>query len=155
MITGFYAAFYTGTRPGWPGIYNRGVRAFEDGPYSHCELVFSNGDSGSSSAMDGGVRFTGQRYGHWPIDFTNGKWDLVPLPPALEAPARAYIEAREGWAYDYRGNVRFLWPWGNRDSPKKEFCSEIVLGALGVPESWRFGVNAAAAVCRRLGGAHG
>ena len=50
-------AFYKGTRPGWQGIYSRAVRVIDRGPYSHCELVFSDGLSASASYIDGGVRF--------------------------------------------------------------------------------------------------
>lgn len=149
--TGFGVAFYKGTRPGLPGVYNRLVRCFENGPDSHCEVVFSNGDSASSSAMDGGVRTTGDAYGHWKINFSNGNWDFIRLPQRLEEFARAYSIEHDGWSYDYRGNVRFLWPYGNRHSYQKEFCSEFVLGALGVPEPWRFGVNPARAVCEWIG----
>lgn len=149
----FAAAFYLGTRPGLPGAYNRLVRAYEGGPYSHCEIVFSNGDSASSSGMDGGVRFTGDGHAFPKIDFANGNWHLIPLPADLEAGARAYFVEHDGWSYDYRGNVRFLYPFGNRDSKLKLFCSEAVLESIGVPEAWRFGVNAAAAVCQRIGAA--
>ena len=145
------AAFYKGVRPGLSGVYNRIVRAYEGGPYSHCEIVFSNGDSASSSGMDGGVRFRGDRHFLPRIDFSNGNWDLIPLPPHLASSARAYFEKHDGWAYDYRGNVRFLYPWGNRNSTLKKFCSAATLESLGMVEGWRFGVNAAAAVCLRLG----
>jgi len=145
------AAFYKATKPGLPGIYNRLVRAFEGGLYSHCELVFSDGDSASASFMDRGVRFTGTGYRHAAINFGDAaKWDLYPLPAHLENAARAWFEAHDGHGYDLRGNVRFVWPWGNRDSRRKWFCSEAILAALGVPEPWRFGVNAAAAVCKGL-----
>ena len=146
-----YAAFYNATRPGAPGIYNHLVRAFEGGPHSHCEIVFSNGDSASASFMDKGARFTGDGYDFPKIDFNNGKWDLVRLPDEYEAGARAYWVAHEGWSYDIRGNIRFIFPWGNRDSALKVFCSEGLLACLGVPEAWRFGVNSARAVCLRLG----
>lgn len=101
--------------------------------------------------MDGGVRFCGPGRDFPRIDFANGNWDLIPLPAHLEPAARAYFVKHEGWAYDYRGNVRFLYPWGNRNSTLKKFCSAAVLESLGVIEGWRFGVNAAAAVCLRLG----
>lgn len=149
----FAAAFYIGTRPGLAGGYNRLVRAYEAGPYSHCEIVFSNGDSASSSGMDGGVRFTGDGRAFPRIDFSNGNWHLLPLPGELEAGARAYFVAHEGWSYDYRGNVRFLYPFGNRDSKLKKFCSEAFIESIGVREGWRFGVNASAAVAQRLGAA--
>ena len=143
-------AFYRATRPGLSGIYNSLVRLYEGGPYSHCEIVFSNGDSASSSFMDHGVRFCGDAYGHPRINFNNGKWDLFDLPDELEQGAREWFKAHEGQAYDLRGNFRFLWPWFNRDSRNKWFCSEAVLAAVNVPEPWRFGVNATANLIKRL-----
>jgi len=140
----FAAAFYKSTKPGIPGLYNRVVRLFEGGPYSHCELIFSDGQSASASYMDGGVRFMDG------IDFANGKWDVVPLNPDLEQEARAWFLVHVGQSYDLRGNLRFVLPWGNRDSKNKQFCSESLLSALGVNNAWRFGVNAAADVCERL-----
>ena len=47
-------AFYKGTKDGIAGVYNRGARWIEDGIYSHCEIIFSNGLSASSSFMGGG-----------------------------------------------------------------------------------------------------
>ena len=144
----FAAAFYTGIPSGYKGIPNRVIRAFEGGDKSHCEIVFSNGDSASSSLMDHGVRFTGDGYKHTRINFYNGNWKLYVLPQRLEKPARAYAESHEGRSYDIRGNLRFVFPWENRDSKDKDFCSEFVLSSLGISEAWRFGVNPAAAICQ-------
>lgn len=44
------AAFYKSTRPGWTGLYNRIIRWWERGDYSHCELIFSDGLAASSSS---------------------------------------------------------------------------------------------------------
>ena len=49
----FQLALYKHTRPGLQGVYSRLVRLVDRGPYSHCELVFSNGLSASSSFIDG------------------------------------------------------------------------------------------------------
>ena len=56
-------AFYKGTRSGLSGLFNRLVRWWTRGPYSHCEVVFTDEPSkdggvlcGSSSKLDGGVR---------------------------------------------------------------------------------------------------
>ena len=56
MAMTFSAAFYQGTRPGLPGLYNRLVRWLDRGEFSHCELVFGDGMSASASFMDHGVR---------------------------------------------------------------------------------------------------
>lgn len=132
-VPGFYVAMYKATPSGIRGIYNRLVRLWERGPYSHCELVFSNGTSGSASFMDGGVRIK-------KIEFDLDKWDIIPLPNHLEAGALAYFDDHIGESYDLMGNLHLVigfFPEGRR----KKFCSEAIAGALGVPDPWRFGPN--------------
>lgn len=133
----FQAAFYTGTKPGIPGVYNRLVRKRGRGLYSHVELVFSDGMWGSSSFMDGGVHLR-------PVK-PSADWHYIDLPPELEDYARKYIEDRIGRGYDIMGNVHLTIGFVSND-PIKEFCSEIAAGALQLPESWRFEPNALAAV---------
>ena len=134
------AAFYKGTRPGLQGIYSRGVRFIDRGPYSHCELVFSDGMSGSASYIDGGVRLKR-------IDYKPEHWDFIDLPPSLEPYARDWFERNAGAPYDLMGNVRFVLPWLS-DSEKGWFCSEAMAAALKLKEPWRFGPNGLAAVLR-------
>ena len=134
------AAFYKGTRPGLQGIYSRAVRWIDRGPYSHCELVFSDGLSGSASYIDGGVRFK-------QIDYNPAHWDFVALPDAAEPFARDWFERNEGSPYDLMGNVRFVLPWLS-DSDKGWFCSEAMAAALKIKEPWRFGPNGLAALLR-------
>ena len=136
----FHAAFYKAVKPGIPGVYNRIVQGFEQGPYSHCEAVFSDGVAASASFMDRGVRFVGEGLQE-KINFHSGKWDLIRLPDELEAPCRRHFRNREGKSYDLRGNLRFVLPWGNRDSKDKDFCIEILLESVGIKEGWRYGVN--------------
>lgn len=136
----FLAAFYRGTRPGLAGIYNYLVRKRGRGPYSHCELVFSDGLSASASFTDGGVRFK-----H--IEYDSSRWDFIVLPDELEDAARAYFEARQGWGYDLMGNLHLTFGFVEH-SAKKLFCSEADAEALGIPEAWRFEPNALAAVLR-------
>ena len=132
------AAFYKATRPGLQGIYSRGVRFIERGPYSHCELVFSDGLSASASWMDGGVRFKR-------IDFDPAHWDFIDLPAHLEPYARDWFERNDGAPYDLLGNVRFVLPW-LPDSERGWFCSEAIAAALRLREPWRLGPNGLAAV---------
>jgi len=86
---GFRAAFYRGTRPGVAGVYSRGVRLVDRGPYSHCELIFSDGMAASASWMDGGVRFKR-------IDFDPEHWDFIDIPQEKEALARQWFEKHKG-----------------------------------------------------------
>ena len=127
------AAFYKGTRPGLAGHYNRLVRWWEPGPFSHVELIFSDGMATSSSFADGGVRFK-------QIEFSPSKWDFIQLPVALESAARAWFEAHKGEKYDLRGKVRFALDFMSEEKGKW-FCSEALAASLGMQEPWRFGPN--------------
>lgn len=145
----FRIAFYKGTRPGIPGIYNWAVRQWTSGPYSHVELVFSDGQSASSSFEDGGTRFKS-------IAYTSGDWDIFELPAAWEANARAYFEkhvkARTG--YDLLGNMRFLFGLVKQSS-KKLFCSEAAAEALSLDTAWRYEPNVLDSAVRRMVEVHG
>ncbi len=128
------AAFYRGTRPGVPGIYNRLVRRWERGDYSHCELIFSDGMSGSASFMDHGVRLK-------QIDYDSSRWDFLVLPDELETDARAWFEAHKGEPYDLMGNVHLVIGFFPHDSDHS-FCSEALAESLGIMEAFRLGPNA-------------
>lgn len=132
------AAFYKATRPGLQGIYSRAVRWIDRGPYSHCELIFSDGLSGSASYIDGGVRLKR-------IDYDPAHWDFIALPDHLEPYARDWFERNAGAPYDLAGNVRFVLPW-LPDSERGWFCSEAEAAALRLREPWRLGPNGLAAL---------
>ena len=131
------AAFYKATRPGLQGLYSRAVRVIDHGLYSHCEIVFGDGISGSASFVDGGVRLKR-------IDFDPEHWDFLDLPAGLESAARDWFVFHDGQPYDLVGNVRFVLPWLNDGSGW--FCSEAFGAALGWQEPWRYGPNGAAAL---------
>jgi len=133
------AAFYKGTRPGLQGIANRAIRFVDRGEYSHCELIFSDGISASSSLMDGGVRFK-------EIHFKPEHWDFVDLPED-ETAARRWFTIHAGQKYDIWGDARFIIGLA-RHSNDRWFCSEAMAEALGIPESWRFGPNGLASILR-------
>lgn len=134
------AVFYKATRPGAQGLYSRAVRLVDRGPYSHCELLFSDGLSASASYADGGVRFK-------PIAYSAEHWDFVELPDRLEAPARSWFTQHNGEPYDLLGNLRFIF-WMVREAPTGYFCSEAVAAALGIKEPWRLGPNGLAAILK-------
>lgn len=131
----FQAKFYKSKRPGLSGIYNRLVCLWERGKHSHCELLFSDGRSASASFMDGGVRFK-------PIAYDDARWDTIDLPPELEDAALAYFTKHDGESYDVMGNVHLVIGF-LPESRRKKFCSEALMGALGFPDPWRTGPNAA------------
>lgn len=125
-------AFYKGTRPGLPGIYNRVVRLLDGSIYSHAELIFSDGMSASSSYMDKGVRFK-------KIDYDPAKWDIFDLPESfVEFSARQWFETHVGQAYDLSGNIRVVISWWPH-SKTKWHCTEAIAASLGLKEADTYG----------------
>lgn len=126
-------AFYKGTRPGLQGIYNRLVRWWTRGPYSHCELVLAELPHGSlcasSSFIDGGVRTK-------VIELDPARWDVVTVR-ADSRRAHAWLTEHERDGYDLLGMFGVaLRPLG--EARRKWFCNEAVGAMLGVPDAWRF-----------------
>lgn len=129
-------AFYRASRPGMAGLYNRIVRLVDGGPYSHAELVFSDGLAASSSYMDGGVRFKR-------IEFDPAKWDVLELDRQRfhETRARAWFTEHEGTPYDLAGNLKFVWHWWPA-SKWRYFCTSAIAAALELPpvtKPWWYG----------------
>lgn len=95
------------------------------GPFSHCELVFSDGVCFSSSGRDEGVRFK-------LIDFKKEHWifyDLI-LSESEEAYVKTWCSLKVGKKYDWLGLLRFVFPNIDSDDKRKWFCSEICVRAL-------------------------
>lgn len=143
-------AFYRGTQPGFAGLFNRAVRWWTHGPYSHCEIVLGAAADGralcaSAANLDGGVRRKA-------IALTPDKWDLLEIPdtaPRQEQVA-AWFAEHNGDPYDTLALFGFVWRRGDGHR-KKWFCSEAVAAVLGFNEPWRFDPNTLAAVLRSLG----
>lgn len=141
-------AFYKGTRPGIPGLFNRAVRWWTRGPYSHCELVLwrlADGRAvcGSSANLDGGVR-------RKIIDLDPERWDVIDLPWLKQGPVLDWFMQHDGEAYDTLGLFGFVWRRGDGDRDRW-YCSEACAAAMGFDESWRFDPNTLAAVVRSMG----
>lgn len=135
-------ALYKETRPGLQGLYSRLTRWLDRGPYSHCEIVFSDGVSASSSYIDGGVRFK-------TITYNPEHWDFIEVPDYLEACSRNWFREHNGEPYDLWGNVRFAFGFA-RESKGAWFCSEAVMAALGYQDAYRYGPNGMAALLSHL-----
>ena len=133
-------AFYKATRPGLEGIYSRAVRFIEHGPYSHCEVIFSDGTSASASFIDKGVRFK-------QINYNPENWDFVSVPDAVHDAAKEWFAEHEGRGYDVWGNVAFVLPIV-KHSAGKWFCSEAIAAAIGMPDAHKYGPNGLAKVLR-------
>jgi len=119
-------AFYKyAQRPGLAGLFDALIRRVTHGPYSHCELVFPDGVSYSSSIQDDGTRFKR-------IVFDPAKWDFIDLPelpPIAMAWMEKFCTGELGSGYDFPGVFRFLCP-RIPESKNRWFCSEIVCAAL-------------------------
>lgn len=124
MRIAFYIAEYG-------DIYDKAVSIITRGPYSHCELVFSDNTWFSSSPRDGGVRFK-------KIDDKYGHWEYIELPPINEEVARNLAGKLCGAKYDWGGALRTILPI-HPSSPTKWFCTEVCAyivnrsGFSGVP----------------------
>lgn len=124
------AAFYKGKG----NLFNRFIRFWDAGPYSHCELVFPDGLSASASWQDG--RKVRGKY----IDFNQAHWDFVDLPDSIEDAVWEFYVGTRGAPYDLIGQLRFFFA-PLRGAKKGYWCSEWVAAALGYPDPWRYSPN--------------
>lgn len=104
------------------------IRWWTKGPYSHCELVFTDGVWGTAF-YQGGLLLR-------PRTVADTDWDYVDLPASLEADARKWFEQHKGKAYDYLGLARFVFGFLH-PSRDKWFCSRACADALGMTDGWR------------------
>lgn len=130
-------AFYKGKKR----LFNRLVRIWKKGPYSHVELILDDGISISSSAMDGGVRYKR-------IQYTSDNWDFIDIGPEPDD-MRDRINEIIGLKYDYKGIIGFV-IGSVPDDKNKLFCSETGMRLLKFPDPWRFDPNAMYSVLKRM-----
>lgn len=130
-------AFFKGKRTGWPGLFDRAVRWYTGGPYSHCEIVLSTSEGlswcASASKQDGGVRL---KHMALPSD----RWDILHAPYADPHAVAQWFASHTGGRYDTLGLFGFFAARGTQ-SPDRWFCSEACAAALGIPEPWRYCPN--------------
>lgn len=115
----FRIAFY---KAKYGDVFDKIVSAATASPYSHCELIFSDGMCASSSPRDDGVRFANINFGE--------HWDIFDLDPNLsENDARWWFAFHDGEAYDFAGAIgsAFGLPVYSK---KKKFCSLACASAL-------------------------
>jgi len=122
-------ALFKGTRPGVAGLFSIACRWWLGGPYTHAELIFSDGMCGTSRSVEGGVVLR-------PLEFDPKDWDFFDVI-GDEAAARHWFEVHKGEGFDYLGLLAFVW---RRDihRPLMWFCGEAISASLGVREPWRF-----------------
>ncbi|BCS54069.1 hypothetical protein [Geobacter sp. SVR] len=123
-------AFYKGKGNLWDWV----VRKWTGSPYSHCELVFSDGPFFSADPRSNGVRYL-------TIEPDPAKWDFIDIEISLgeEKWLRRWSDVKVGCGYDwvglFFGTVLHL----GLEDIERYFCSEIcsaALQALGrIPEA--------------------
>lgn len=131
----FRIAFYKGKET----TLGKLIRWWDNGPYSHCELVFSDGVWGTSFAGRGVVL--------WQRDGLPENWDFIDLPPHFENAARQWFEEHNGQSYDYIGCLRFVFDFLSA-SRGKWICTSACASAIGMKEGWRVGPNGLADAVR-------
>lgn len=102
------------------------IAIFTGSNCTHCELVFSNGESFSSSPHDDGTRFA-------KINFDDPKkWEVISLPwisVNKEAEIKKFCKSELDCRYDW-GAVLLGWLITPAGSTNKWFCTEIVHAAI-------------------------
>lgn len=95
-----------------------------NGPYSHVELVFSDGRCFSASGHDGVAR--------WKVQDLSTAWDFVSIPGVTveqETTAAAFVDPLHGTRFDYMAIYSFVLPF-LPDDPARWYCSELCLVVL-------------------------
>lgn len=105
-------------------LFDKLIRWWTGGKYSHCELQFSDGISFSADAWENRVRFE-------VIHYNPANWDCVDvkLTAKEEIAVRAFCDSQEGKGYDWLGIIGFIFPLVVED-PLRWFCSEVCVEAL-------------------------
>jgi hypothetical protein len=121
-------AFYIAENGMW---LDKLISFFTVSKYSHCELVFSDGEFGSSSARDGGLRLK-----YIEQDF---KWDIYDLKnldgseisKEHETLIHDWFLKHAGEKYDWSGAIMSLFGV-NWTSDDKKFCSYVCAALVGL-----------------------
>jgi hypothetical protein len=107
------------------GFFGSLIRLFKHRGISHCEILFTDGFSGTSDSAKGGIAL-------YPLAINTADWFVIDIPCSLaeEAKVRQFFVDEAGCGYDWVGIVFcqvFHWTWR---SETKWFCSEACLAAL-------------------------
>ena len=112
--------------------------ALDQSRYSHSNLVFTNGLSGSAWAGRGVdlVR----------VEYDLARWHFYKLPGADEAAVHRDLVRMRGTPYDRLGCLRFGLPL-LREHPERVFCHELAATLFRWSDPWRFGPGNLVARC--------
>ena len=121
------------------------IRWWTHGPYSHVELIIIEKDGRylvGSSLPGKGV------FIEWKT-FDEKDWDIIDCPIGSPLHAQLVFERFAGAKYDYLGIFGFILRRGQHYE-HRWFCSEIIAGAIGFRNPWRFCPNALYDVVKSL-----
>lgn len=108
-------------------IIDKLIGLWTRGPFSHVELLFSDGVSFSSSQWDGGVRFKKIDYSH------KERWSFLDIDGiANESEVKYLANKLRGAKYDWLGIFLYEFLPFNIQNSKKWYCSEICAHLLGL-----------------------
>lgn len=112
-------AFHKGT-----GILSRAIEYGTHSPYSHVELIFSDGMSFSARAeLSPAVNIIPFNAGSNP-----NEWDFIDLPARLNEPKiRAWAELQKGKGYDWGADFSFPLPFIKSDESKLMCASSCTM----------------------------
>lgn len=114
-------AFYKGEGR----LFDKLIRWWTGGKYSHCELVFSDNTWFSADAWENKVRYTS-------FDYNVTNWDFVTLTlnSKEELGVRAWCDSKVGKKYDWLGVVLCQVLKVGIENPDRYWCSEVCARAL-------------------------
>ena len=108
-------AFYIARYGNWQ---DKTISYCTRGPFSHVEVVFSNGDYFSSSIRDGGTRFKRIEYSE--------DWRMVSFKPACpESEIYDWCNTQLGLKYDTLGVIGLSMGLNLTNKRRKWYCSEL------------------------------
>lgn len=136
-----YMAFQHSGREGFNRYLGYLGAWLDRGPYSHTEILLSDGRCCTSETKLGVVIRERELPRH--------QWDFIYLPDSLEQRVLSWYTRYEGSDYDWRGNYRFASGFVSHDE-HSWFCTESNMESLGFRESWRYGPNGAYALLSDL-----
>ena len=106
-------------------LIDKAIRLVTLGKYSHCELIFSDGQWFSADAWENKCRFKdGSK-------FNLQNWDFIDFN-CDEQLAKLFCKNIEGAKYDFRAILLWLIPM-SIDNSKKWYCSEVCNSAIAFP----------------------
>jgi len=109
------------------GLAGRLIRLKTGAAYSHCELLFSEGER---FAIDVGAPARFYKPGYAAAPWDPKLWDCIEISYGDEMRTRMWCLQHVGATYDWRGIVFCqVFPWG-WEHATKYFCSELCVEAL-------------------------